>query len=139
MEYEKPLPEKALSGVTEPFWEAAQDERLIIQFCQDCQQFFFRPRVLCPYCRSRELEWRESDGNGTVYTYTVIHHPPDPAWEDDVPYANAFVQLWEDVYIFSSIVNCSPEEVRVGMPVSVTFDHVTEDITLPKFEPRDKS
>jgi len=85
---------------------------------------------------SYNLDWEESSGDGTVYSYSTVHHPPFEEWEDAVPYTLGFIQLEEGVYIFSQIINCDPEDIAVDMPVSVVFDHVSDDVTLPKFEPR---
>jgi uncharacterized OB-fold protein len=36
----------------------------------------------------------------------------------------------------SNVVNIAPEEVRVGMRVEVLWDDVTEQFSLPKFQPQ---
>jgi hypothetical protein len=38
--------------------------------------------------------------------------------------------------MLSNVVGCPPERVTIGMPVSVTFDAVTPETTLPRFVPR---
>jgi uncharacterized OB-fold protein len=130
----QPLPVQ--SPEAKPFWEAATEEKLLIQKCSECGQHVWHPRTACPYCLSDELDWTQSEGNGHLYTYSVVHHPPTDAWEDKVPYTTAIVYLPpEDVYIFTQIIDVDPDEVQVGMDVSLTFDHITEDITLPKFTP----
>ena len=35
----------------------------------------------------------------------------------------------------TTLVNVDPDEIRVGMRVKVHFDDITDDHTLPKFEP----
>lgn len=131
---EKELPELSVTREGEPYWEAAREERLVIQHCVSCEEFVFPPRCACPYCLSSDLEWTETAGTGTVYTYSTVHVPPSPAWEDDVPYTLAVVLLDEGVYIFTEITNCESDEVELRKPVKVTFEHVTDDVTLPKFE-----
>jgi uncharacterized OB-fold protein len=37
--------------------------------------------------------------------------------------------------MMTNIVDCDPESVTIGMAVTVTFDDVTEEVTLPKFRP----
>jgi len=32
-------------------------------------------------------------------------------------------------------VQCDPESVQVGMPVSVTFEDWSEQVSIPKFSP----
>jgi uncharacterized OB-fold protein len=35
----------------------------------------------------------------------------------------------------TNIVGCAPDAVRIGMPVRVTFQKVSDEISLPVFEP----
>lgn len=135
MSERKDLPKHELGDNTAPYWEAARDERLLIQQCTACDEHVFPPRCVCPYCLEPALDWVETSGEGTVYTYSTVYHPPHPAWEDDVPYTLAIVELEEGAYIFTVLENVEPEAVESGVPVSVTFDHVTDEVTLPLFEP----
>jgi uncharacterized OB-fold protein len=79
------------------------------------------------------------EGTGTVDTYVVVHHVYDPAFADDAPYVIAHVALDgtdNDVEMISNIVDRPWEEIRQGMPVEVTFDDVTPEVTLPRFRVR---
>lgn len=124
------------SPESKPYWEAAREGRLIVQQCNQCEENIFHPRFLCPYCFSQDLSWIESTGEGTVYTYSVLHYAASDAWEDAVPYVNAIIYLNEDIYMYTHLVNCDPSDVEVGMEVTVTFEDVTDEVTLPKFEPK---
>jgi len=131
--YRKPVPEP--DPVTAPFWESARQKKLLIQYCPDCDTHQFFPQNHCRECLSDKLEWVASTGKGTVYSFTVIHRPPSSAFEQDVPYAVALVDLEEGCRMISSIVDVSPEDVRVGMSVEVVFEEITANISLPKFRP----
>jgi uncharacterized OB-fold protein len=74
-------------------------------------------------------------GRGTVYSFTVIHRPPFPVFRDKVPYVLAIIELTEGVRMMTNIIGCEPNMVEIGMPVEVTFEDVTEEITLPQFKP----
>ena len=37
--------------------------------------------------------------------------------------------------MLTNLVDCRPEEVKIGMPVEVAFDDVTPEVTLAKFRP----
>jgi len=76
-------------------------------------------------------EWVKVSGKGRVYSWTIVTRPVHPAFE--VPYAVVIVELDERVRLVSNIVDCKPEDVYIGMPVEVTFEDVTGEITLPKF------
>jgi len=42
----------------------------------------------------------------------------------------------DDLRVTTNIVNCRPEDVRIGMPVQVLFEpHVEEEVWIPLFEP----
>jgi len=115
------------------FWEGAKNDRLMVQQCSDCEAFVYPPRVQCPRC-SGELVWQETEGSGTVYTYGVVHRPNRPAYFDgQLPIILAVVELTEGPRVVTDVVDCSPDEISVGDDVEVTFDDVTDDVTLPKF------
>jgi len=135
--YEKPVPEP--DHVTRPFWEATKQNRLLIQRCRDCGAHQFFPQGHCRGCLSDQLEWVESKGKGTVYSFTVIHRPPTAAFEKEAPYTVGLIDIDEGCRMVSNIVEVNPEDVRVGMPVEVVFEEITPEISLPKFRPRRQS
>ena len=57
---------------TRAFWLATKDKRLTYQQCADCGAVVFYPRRRCSSCLSANLEWKESAGEGTVYTYSIV-------------------------------------------------------------------
>ncbi len=129
----KPVP--IVNEWARPFWEAAREERLVLQQCEDCKKHIFYPRMVCPHCMSDNLIWVNVSGNGTVYSYTVVENNPPSAFVNDVPYVVAVVQLEEGVRMLSNIVDCSPADVKCDMPVQVTFEKLDDEFTLPKFRP----
>ena len=132
-EYRKPLPH--INNYSKPFWEGAKRHELLIQKCKDCKKYVFYPKLVCPFCLSGNLEWIRASGHGKIYSYSVINSYQPKAFADDVPYVIAIIELDEGVRMMSNIVECDPEMVRCDMDVTVVFDDVTEEITLPKFRP----
>ena len=129
----RPLPEP--STTTMPFWEACKAQRLLLQQCRVCGQIQFYPRSLCTACMSDHLEWRAADGTGTVYSYSTVYRALVPGFEDDVPYVVAMIELDEGVRLLSQVIYCEPEEVFIGLRVSVIFEEAREGVVLPKFRP----
>jgi len=125
----------SISPETKPFWDAAREHRLVIQRCRDCGKHQTYYRAFCCHCWSHALDDETVDGTGTVWAHTVAYQNKTPGWEDFVPYVLAAVELGEGVKLMTNIINVDPEEVRVGMPVKVTFIDATDEITLPYFEP----
>jgi uncharacterized OB-fold protein len=130
---ERPLP--APDAATGPYWAAAREQRLVMPRCKDCGRFHFYPRTLCPHCSSARLEWTQCSGEAVVYSFTVIHRAPSPAFAARVPYVVATVKLAEGPHLMTNITGCAPDAVRIGMPVRVAFQKLSEEITLPVFEP----
>jgi DUF35 OB-fold domain, acyl-CoA-associated len=71
-----------------------------------------------------------------VYSYTVVHRAPGPAFAAEVPYVVAVVELAEGPHLMTNIVECVPDSVRIGMKVSVTYRQLADGVTLPVFEPK---
>lgn len=128
---EKPLP--VVDEDSKPFWEAARDGKLVLKRCNSCSEFHFFPRAICPHCYSDAVTWAPSSGRGTIYSFTVARRPAGPAFKDDVPYAVALVQLEEGPRIMTRIV-ADADSVRIGLPVEVTFQAVSDEISLPYFK-----
>jgi uncharacterized OB-fold protein len=95
------------------------------------------PSPFCWKCRSQDVDWVELSGRGTVFTFSVARHPFIPQLADAVPYVIAVVEL-EDapgVRLIANVIDIDPEEVRIGMPVSVAWDDIDANTTIPRFTP----
>lgn len=135
-EYTKPLPRQEDPALTQPFWDATKRHELIIPRCKKCDLYFWYPRQACPKCLEADWEWAPASGKGRLHTYTVVRQPQNPTFVDDVPYAYAVVQLEEGVRLISNIVGCKiPDDLRVDMPLMVSFEDVAPEWTLVKFKP----
>ena len=122
------------SSLTAPYWNAAGRGELLLQRCRACDRHQFYPRGACTNCGNAELEWVQASGRGTIYSYTVFHRPPHPAF-DRLPLVVALVDLEEGPRMTTNIVGCDVGDVRIGMPVFVEFEQLTEDVGLPVFGP----
>lgn len=132
MTYAKPLP--VMDADSAAFWTAAREHRLAIPRCDECGRFHFYPRILCPHCHSDRITHEDVSGEGSIYSFTIHRRAAGPAFEGDVPYVVALVDLDEGVRMLTNIVSPSPERLRIGAPVRVRFERATDDVTLPKFE-----
>ena len=132
-ERKKPLP--TISGETRAYWDACRKGELLLQRCDSCRQYQFYPRGICANCWSGDVQWVKSSGKGTVWTFTVTRQNRTPGFAEEVPYVLALVELDEGVKMFSNVVDCDPDQVRIGMPVEVTFVRATDQVSVPYFKP----
>ncbi|NKC30027.1 Zn-ribbon domain-containing OB-fold protein [Falsiroseomonas selenitidurans] len=98
---------------TRPVWEAAAAGRLLLGLCRDTGRHFHYPRPVSPFTLSGNVDLVPASGLGTIYSFTVMRVAQ--------PYACAYVELAEGPRIFTNIVDCAFEEIRIGMKVRVVF------------------
>lgn len=137
-EYRRPLPR--IRELTKEFWTGCKKHELRIQRCKDCGKYRFPPQIMCRSCNSLNSEWSKVSGKGKIYSYIIPHRngPGElPVRGFDYPYAVILVELPDagSIHIPSNIMDCELTDIKVGMPVEVVFEDVTDEITLPKFRP----
>ena len=113
------------------FWEGVGRHKLLIQRCGGCGALRFPWLPGCNACGGLEWDTVEASGDGTVYSYVVMHHPPFPAF--DPPYAVGLIELAEGVRMVSNVVGVPHDKVRIGMPVRLQFERYDEELELPVF------
>ncbi|MEV0219369.1 OB-fold domain-containing protein [Streptomyces sp. NPDC050704] len=143
------------------FWEGVSRHRLLIQRCDGCKTLRFPWLPGCNACGCLEWDTVEAAGEGIVYSYVVMHHPPFPAFSGPDhgaaasgpfgpsrssasgssasgphvarPYAVGLIELAEGVRMISNVVGVPYDRVRIGMPVRLEFERVDEELELPLF------
>ena len=129
------LMEPPQSGYGTPFWDATREERFLVPYSVTTGQPFWYPREVAVDSLGDGVEWREASGRGTVYAVSVQHKAGpgrDPA---EGPYAVALVDLPEGVRIMTNVVGCPPDDVAVGMDVTVAWRELSDGRKLPLFRP----
>lgn len=130
----KPLP--PITRLTKPFWDGCREGQLQVQFCNICDQPWFPPAENCPRCLQEDWEWRALTGRGMIWSWIQMHQQYFPGWEpDEYPITIALIQLEEGPYMYTNLVNAEPAEIRCDLSVEVVFQPVTDELTLPFFEP----
>lgn len=125
-----PLPPKPVPDPdTQPFWDAVEERRLMVQRCAECGHWIWQPRPLCPRCRADDPRWSEVSGAGTVASWTVVHPPVLAVWQSAVPFVILLVELDDapGVRMVGQLVDTDggrlrgDEGVDFGVPVSLTW------------------
>jgi uncharacterized OB-fold protein len=132
---EKPVP--VADELSQPFWDAAKQHRLVVQRCADCGYYNHPPRPACDHCASQRLEFAPVSGRGTVYTFTVMHQPSVVGFEGEVPYVNIVVELEEQPMLFmvSNLPHAELDKIRIGGRVEVWFEERGPDLSIAQFRP----
>lgn len=117
------------------FLTAWREGVLKVQGCTDCGKTVFYPRPVCPHCWSDRLETQVASGRGKVVSYSVIHRPNDPAFNDEVPIVLAEVELDEGALMLARVIECEPAELKSGMRVELPVPQTGARYPLPVFVP----
>src|SRR6202007_2141857 len=108
----RPLP--VPTALTEGFWAAAREHRLVVQRCDDCGPLRPHPQERWPGGTSAAWNWAPVSGRGVVYTFTVSHQPFHPAWAGRTPYVVATIELEEGVRMVSDLAPGDTDRVQIG-------------------------
>ena len=116
-----------------PWWNEVEQGKIPIQSCNQCGQLFHPPRPMCGECGAMDMGYIASSGKGTIHTFTVMHHPQFPGY--DFPILAILVDLEEGTRIVSNLLDCKPEDVRIGMAVQGQVEEGDDGMKLPVFRP----
>ena len=91
MPKQSPIPD----DLDRPFYDAANQDRLVLQYCTVDDRWQYPPEPVCGgACGSADnLEWRENDGAGTIYSYAVVYDTPIASLQADQPFNCAVIEL----------------------------------------------
>jgi uncharacterized OB-fold protein len=137
-----PLPDLTWPG-TQGFWDGAAAGELRIPRCQRpaCGAFVWYPADACKACGGA-VAWTAVSGRATLFSWTVVHQVLLKQFAGDVPYVTALAAIDEDpsVRIATRIVDAAPDELRIDMPLHVTFRPlrfagVAGEVVAPFFRP----
>lgn len=116
------LPAPIRNADNAPYWDAAREEKLVLQRCRKCHTYRALPSYLCQACGHDESEWTEVDGAGQVATFSIVHRAPTPEFREHVPYVVALIDLDVGARMMSNIVGDDALATRIGDRVQVCFE-----------------
>ena len=123
--------------LTKPFWDAANNGKLVIQYCPDCDRLQNPPLPTCGGCGSNDkIEWKEMSGRGTIYNYCVVYDCPIRTLQEDQPFNLAVIMLEDAPHIqmYSHLPGTPVDEVPVGGSVRVIFEPTANGQVVPEWE-----
>jgi uncharacterized OB-fold protein len=92
----------------------------------DCNNTFFPKRLICPECKSQNIQSVKLSGKGKLITFTIIDVAPE-GFVDQVPYAVGIVELSEGLRVMGQITDCDPKELKIGDKLTTQFRRMREE------------
>ena len=122
------IPSPPESVEYEEFWAGANEGKLLLPRCKDTQQFFWYPRKISPFTLSTNIEWIPASGKAVIYTFSIMRRA-------DPQYVVAYVTLAEGITIMTNIVECDPDILEIGDPVTLVMHESQNGQKVPVFKP----
>jgi len=101
------------------FIKKLNEGKVLLYECNECGNLQLATVVLCSKCGSKRLKVVESNGEGRVVTFTILHVPPE-GFEKYAPYGWAVVKLDEGINISGFIDVKSPKDIPLDSRVKVS-------------------
>ena len=109
-----------------PFWQAAEEGRLLGRQCGACGRHHWYPRSTCPFCGTAGTAWVALSGRGRIHACSTLRRASPP-------YTVAYVELAEGPRMLTNLVDMAEADMRIGAPVKVVFRRTADGRQAPKF------
>jgi len=121
------------SEASKPFFDGVSAGKLRLQICSDCKTWHYPVIRICNACGSNNIEWRDTNGKGIVYSHSRLQRVSHPRHEGRLPIVVAQVDIEEGLRLFTNLIGTKPEEIRTGDPVEIDFEALPDGGLLPVF------
>lgn len=120
-----PIPVAEADGLSQPFWSALRENRLLVQRCGHCQAWQFGPEWICHQCHCFDPQWQEVEPRGRIYSWERVWHPVHPCLKERGPYLVVLVELPHagHVRMLGNLLGDALQEVVIGAEVQGVFEH----------------
>lgn len=116
-----PVPPAGVTPDNQDFFSALEEGRLRLPRCRRCATVIWYPRHFCPSCGSLEVTWFEATGQGSIYSFTIVHRGLGD-WASVGPFVLAYVELDEGPRVLTNILTDDPSALAIGARVAMVVD-----------------
>jgi len=127
---DKPVPKPTSDSAR--FWDGCNHEQVLLQKCHACSRAQFYPRPFCVHCGSDQLDWIEAGGGGSIHSFTIVHKPANRAFDADVPFIIALIDLDEGVRMMLNVIGEDRLATTVGRRIRIGFEQRGTAQKLPQ-------
>ena len=104
--------------------------------CKSCNHILPPLSAVCHYCYGEDLEKLPLSRVGKLYSYTIVYQPHKYF---KVPYAIGYIDLPEDIRIFSPLKEREDKPFHVDMDMELIVEKLwiedENEVVGPKFQP----
>jgi uncharacterized OB-fold protein len=103
------------------FNEALSRGVIAVSICSACGRQQVIPSVSCFSCGATQLQMKEHNGYGVIFSWVTCHYPFDAAWQAEVPYIVALVEIDGGGRVYGRLLDV-PAGFRLRAELPVNLD-----------------
>jgi uncharacterized protein len=106
-----------------PYYRRAAEGVLALPRCPSCAEFHWYPKACCPHCQARDLTWTEVRPEAHLFSWTVVEHAFESAYQAHIPFIVALVVPLDasNVRLAVNLCDCSAGELQIGSTLRASF------------------
>lgn len=120
--------------LTDGFWAATRDHRLVVQRCDTCGELRWPPTPGCASCQSARWGWEDVATTGTLWSYAVYHRAFGPITE--VPYTVGIIEIAGGLTMIGLMAGDGPW--RIGQRTYAVFEDQSDGTIKVKWTTEQK-
>lgn len=117
-----------------PFWDALQNEKLLVQKCSDCGNIQFPPSPVCTNCMSSNVNWAECSGKAKLWSKVTFHKSYLKPYSD-VPYTVGLAKLEEGHIVTGRLADEYKDTIKIDDDVKIDFCKTADGTVLIEIVP----
>jgi len=125
-----------IDALNAPFWEGLAQGEVRLQKCGSCGAHQYPAESFCYACGAQSPSWVKVRGEGTIYSFIVVHQQYHKAFQQFLPYTVAIVQMDEGPRMLSTMLGLT-KPVAIGDRVRPCIRKVDDARALLTYEPAD--
>lgn len=125
-----------ISALNTPFWDGLAEGEVRLQRCAKCGCHQYPPESFCYSCGAQALSWVK--GEGTVYSFIVVHQQYHKAFKPFLPYTVAIVQMNEGPRMLSAMLGLA-RPVAIGERVTPCIRRVGQSRAFLTYIPAERA
>ena len=126
------LPE--VNPLNAPFWNGLADGEVRLQKCGRCGAHQYPAESFCYECGAQELSWVKVAGEGTVYSFIVVHQQYHKAFKQFLPYTVVIVQTDEGPRMLGAMLALQ-KPIAIGDRVRPCIRRIDNERAFLTYEP----
>jgi uncharacterized OB-fold protein len=126
-----------INELNAPFWDGLAHGEVRLQKCGLCSVHQYPAETFCYECGATEMSWVAVKGEGTLYSFIVVHQQYHKAFKAFMPYTVAIVQMDEGPRMLSAMLGLK-KPIAIGERVKPCIRKVSNERAFLTYEPTDQ-